>query len=463
MASVSEVFVHIGPLKTGTTYIQAVLYQNRAALSEHGVVLPRATFGQHVRSVLDLMGRRMHHDSGGREGQWQTLVDEVASADAHAGVISMEFLCTASAKVVRQLVDSLAPAQVHVVWTARDLTKVLPAAWQTLLRNKQAPTWSGYLDSVREAAGTGGPSRGPGRLLRGRGADDTWGHRFWRQQDPRQALAPYLEHVPAERVHVVTVPPSGSPPELLWQRFSAAVGLDAGVYDIDVPRANISLGGVECEVLRRVNARVSGRIPGSAYNDLVKFFVAREVLERRTQSFPLVLPEHEREWVAGQAADAAAFLSGGGFVLHGDLADLTSAAPSGGGGVRQPDDVSDAELLTVTQETLADVLLEMARRQGLQGFAGPRSTEVPLPPPADLGLSGEPPSPGDRQQPLPRDAPEPASVTALREALEAGGGTSVGDDPDEPPRPRRRKGRPGAARGGRGGQGRGRGRSSRSA
>ncbi len=33
MASVSEVFVHIGPLKTGTTYIQAVLYQNRKTLA----------------------------------------------------------------------------------------------------------------------------------------------------------------------------------------------------------------------------------------------------------------------------------------------------------------------------------------------------------------------------------------------------------------------------------------------
>ena len=462
MASVSEVFVHIGPLKTGTTYIQAVLYQNRKTLAEHGVVLPRPTFGQHVRSVLDLMGRRMHHDAGGREGQWQTLVDEVASADAHAGVISMEFLCTAPPKVVRHLVDSLAPAQVHVVWTARDLTKVLPAAWQTLLRNKQAPTWPGYLDSVRESAGSGGPSRGPGRLLRGRGADDTWGHRFWRQQDPRQALAPYLEHVPAERVHVVTVPPSGSRPELLWQRFSAAVGLDPEAYDIDVPRANTSLGGVECEVLRRVNEQIAGRIPGSTYNDLVKFLLAREVLERRAQSFPLVLPAGEREWVAERAADAVAFLSGGGFTLHGDLADLAAApAPAS---ARQPDDVTDTELLTVTEETLAQVLLEMTRRQGLQGFQGPRSTEVPLPPPEDLGLSGLPPSPGDRQEPLPPGTPDAASVVALREALASGGASGNGDDPDEPVRPRRRKGRKRAGDGGGGrGQGRGRGRSSPSA
>ena len=438
MASVSKVFVHIGPLKTGTTYIQAVLYQNRKALAQNGVVLPRATFGQHVRSVLDLMGRRMSRDTGGPGGHWQLLVDEVASADAHTGVMSMEFLCTAPPKVVRQLVDSLAPAQVHVIWTARDLTKVLPAAWQTLLRNKQSQTWPDYVDAVHRSADSGALSRVPNKLLRGRGTEAS-GHRFWRQQDPRQSLAPYLEHIPAERVHVVTVPPSGSPPELLWQRFSAAVGLDPEAYDINVPRTNTSLGGVECEVLRRVNEQITGRVQGSTYNQLVKVFLAREVLERRQQSFPLVLPAGEREWVAERAADAVAFLSSGGFTLHGDLGDLgdLAAAPAPGADVREPDDVSDAELLAVTQDTLAQVLLEMSRRQGQPGGRGPRRTDPDDPDDLD-----------DSDDPEGADDPEDA------------------EDTEEPVRPRRGKGRKRAAGGGGGGggrQGRGRGRSSPSA
>ena len=291
MSSVSKVFVHIGPLKTGTTFIQAVLYGNRDTLAANGVVLPRETFGKHVGSVLGLMGRRMHPDAPLRGNrQWQLLVDEVKAADAHTAVMSMEFLCTASTKVVRTMVDSLAPADVHVVYTARDLVKVIPASWQTLLRNKQAPTWEVWLRSVREVARQGQPAAsGPAaaaRKLRG-STHDSWGSRLWRQQDPRQVLAPYLEHIPADRVHVVTVPPSGAPPGLLWERFCAATGMDPGPYDIDVPRSNLSLGGVESEVMRRVNNGVAGRIPGDVYADLVKYFLAREVLERRAQSFPL--------------------------------------------------------------------------------------------------------------------------------------------------------------------------------
>ncbi len=417
MASVSDVFVHVGPLKTGTTFIQAVLYRNRSALADAGVLVPRPTFGAHVRSVLDLLGRRMHRDSDSEGGQWDVLVEEVAGADARAAVLSMEFLCNASPQAVKRMVTSLAPARVHVVWTARDLSKVLPAAWQTLLRNKQVPPWPVWVESVRETAGKPG-SRGGLRAKLGGG--ESWGAHFWRQQDPRQSLAPYLEHVPADRVHVVTVPPSGAPPGLLWERFCAPLGIDPDAYDIDVPRANTSLGGAEAEVLRRVNQRVAGRVPGRVYADLVKSFVAREVLEPRQQSYPLVLPAGEHDWVRERAADAVEFLSTSGFTLHGDLADLTPAPPREG--ARAPQDVTDAEVLAVTEEALADALLEMARRQGLEAFAGPRSGEHPLPPPGDLGLSGEPDEEG-RSRSGARSASSVPSVVALREALAAAGGS----------------------------------------
>ncbi len=357
----------------------------------------------------------------------------------------MEFLCTAPPKVVRQLVDSLAPAQVHVVWTARDLTKVLPAAWQTLLRNKQAPTWPDYVDSVRRSADSGGPQPRAEQAAARPGRRDAWGHRFWRQQDPRQALAPYLEHLPAERVHVVTVPPSGSPPELLWQRFSAAVGLDPEAYDIDVPRANTSLGGVECEVLRRVNEQIAGRIQGSSYNELVKFFLAREVLERRAAVVPAGAAR-ERAGVGGRARGRR-----GGVPVRWWL--HAARRPRRPGrlrprrvpSVREPDDVTDTELLAVTQDTLAQVLLEMSRRQGRS------RARHGVPPPED---------------------PTRTTWTTRTTWQDAEDPEGRGEDPEdaegraeEPVRPRRGKGRKRAAGGGggRGGQGRGRGRSSPSA
>jgi hypothetical protein len=393
MASVSKVFVHVGPFKSGTTFIQGVLYNNRDRLAANGVVLPRETWPEHIRSVVDLLRRQSKLRAPVvTDGEWNILVG------AATAVISMEFLCTASPEAVRRLVDSLAPAEVHVVYTARDLVKVLPSAWQTVLRTGHAPSWDEWLGSVRSVAQEApeAPEAHRGVLQAvGLGRSKTWGSKLWRQQDPRQVLPAWLEHVPAERVHVVTVPPSSAAPGQLWERFCSAVGLEPGAYDTEVPRSNASLGGVECEVLRGLNVAAAGRIPADVYGDLVKRFVAREVLEqRRPQSYPLVLPDEERGWLSARADQAAAYLGGSGFQVHGDLGDLDSTPPAGA--VRRPGEVSDTELVPALQETLAEVVVEMARRQGLKPFQGPRSHEAPLPRPEELGLTGKPPGPGSR-------------------------------------------------------------------
>ncbi len=123
MTSVSKVYVHVGPFKSGTTFIQGVLYNNRDRLAANGVVLPRETWPEHIRSVVDLLRRQTKLRAPVvSDGEWDVLVEEVqAATDASTAVISMEFLCTASSEAVARLVGSLAPAEVHVIYTARDL------------------------------------------------------------------------------------------------------------------------------------------------------------------------------------------------------------------------------------------------------------------------------------------------------------------------------------------------------
>jgi hypothetical protein len=395
MSSVSRVYVHVGPFKSGTTFIQAVLQANRDRLAGNGVVVPRPDWGAHVASVVDLLRHGRARSGHADSGEWQLLVDDIAAADAHTALISMEFLSGASRASVRRMVETLAPAEIHVVYTARDLVKVIPSAWQTVLRTGHTPTWEAWIASVAQVAGELDASAASvGTEGRRRPRARSWGAKLWRQQDPRQVLARYLDQIPADRIHVVTVPPSSAVPGQLWQRFCDATGLDAGAYETSVRRSNPSLGGVECEVLRRLNGRVAGRIPDEVFTDVMKLFLAREVLEQRPQSFPLVLPPEHRVWVTPRTTDAVTFLGGSGFAVYGDLDELSSAPdpPS----ARRPDDVSDAEVLPVMEEALSAVLLEMARRQGLLPYSGPRSHEEPLPDPAELGLTGAPPGPGER-------------------------------------------------------------------
>ena len=365
--TVEDVYVHIGPLKTGTTFVQNVLFRNQRVLSDAGVLVPRHDWPAHRRAVVTLMDRDTEaplrapnrpratlrsHDP------WDRLVHEVDSSGAHTAILSVERLCMAEVPTVSTMAAAFAPARLHVIFTARDLAKVIPADWQTRLRNRECPTWEHYIASVRE----------PGGL-------DTYGGRFWRQQDPAASLRPWLEYVPPERVSIVTVPASGSDQGLLWQRFSSVVGLEADAFDLDVPRSNTSLGGVEAEVLRRVTTQVVDQLSIGVYTDLVKHFVARELLEGREQSFRLVLPEQEHDWLEPRAEAVIDHLRSAGYQLFGDLADLVPVRTTGS---RAPDDVSDTEVLALTEQVLAATIVEMARRGEFARFTGPRSNEAPV-------------------------------------------------------------------------------------
>ncbi len=347
MGSVRRVLVHIGPYKSGTTYLQNILWGNQTLLAKAGVCLPRADWRGQRRAVAALLRRDPSGPRGGTD-RWDALAREVADAEeAEVAVISVERLCEADSAAVGALVTSLAPATIDVVYTARSLGRVLPGDWQTRIRNRAAPTWADYLASVRDP-----------------GDAESYGARFWRQQDPGQSLPPWLEHLPAERVHIVTVPPPGSAPELLWQRFGEVLGLHPDGYDLAVPRSNVSLGGVEAEALRRLTARVADRLPLRAYVDVVNHFVARDVLERREQSFRLVLPKGELDWLQPRSAAAIDFLRDGGFSVVGDLAELALRPEPG---ERAPDAVQPAEVAAVLSEVLAETVLELGRRQRVDG------------------------------------------------------------------------------------------------
>ena len=349
MGAVQQVYVHIGPHKTGTTYLQNILWRNRSALAETGISVPGDEWPAQRRSVAKLVQRppgvraRPAPKRRSPRDAWDRLLAEVDASGAHTVLLSVERLCTAESHAVEALVQSFAPSRVDVVYTGRDLARVIPGAWQTRIRNRAAPTWREYLASVRCP-----------------GDAHTDGGRFWRQQDPAQSLPAWLDHVPSDRVHVVTTPPAGSPPQLLWERFCDVVVLEPDHYDLDVPRSNVSLGGVEAEVLRRLSARVAQRLPLSAYVDLVNHFVAREVLEQREQSFRLVLPETEHAWLAPRAEAAVGYLRRGGFRVVGDLGDLVPVPEAG---ARLPDDVSAGEVVQLLDEVLGATLLEIDRRQ----------------------------------------------------------------------------------------------------
>ena len=97
----SQVFLHIGLPKTGTTYLQSVLWDAKASLARDGYLLPGRWHREHLWAALELQGRpnleRRHPKAPG------TLARLVRAVNRHNGpaILTHEFMCGAGREHVR--------------------------------------------------------------------------------------------------------------------------------------------------------------------------------------------------------------------------------------------------------------------------------------------------------------------------------------------------------------------------
>src|SRR4051794_32585898 len=315
------VFLHIGPLKTGTTYLQAVMIANKRQLADAGFLFPGETWARQIRAVQDVL-RLQPREPVVREkapGSWRRLVAEMREHDG-TSVVSMEFMSFARPRHVRRIVASLDFAEVQVVVAVRDAALVIPSLWQSNVRNGWRTSWPRFLRGVRKNAGW---QSSLGRLPR----DHSY-HAFRDAQDIGRILRVWGSVVPAARLHVVTVPRPGAAPEVLWDRFATVVGVPPGTCTEPPAQDNASLGYESTELVRRVNVCL-GHVQPSDYSTALKDHLALKVLSRRAtvESRPrlgAVAGRFAGEWNARVAAAVAA----SGATVTGALADLCTTVPA---------------------------------------------------------------------------------------------------------------------------------------
>jgi hypothetical protein len=335
------VYLHIGIAKTGTTYLQDLLWHNRGTLERHGVRYPGTLPDDHFRASVDLRQTPFAGDSQSYvPGAWDQLAAAALSAPDRA-VLSHETLTRTRVEQVRRAADSLRSAELHVVVTARDLARQLPAVWQEHVKNRGATSYERFLRAVAELP----------RAPRHR--------KFWEAQDILGVLDRWSAAVPPERVHVVTVPQPGAAPGLLWERFASVLGIDPAVVDTDVPVSNISLGVAEAEVLRRMNPALR-RLDWATYEQEVKWGLAARLAARQGAS-RLGVPVGRRDWVSERAEQMIAGLRAGGYDIVGDLEELRPVFDRRR--VVMPRDVPAGQLMQIAGECVGDLMAEHALRK----------------------------------------------------------------------------------------------------
>jgi hypothetical protein len=307
-----RVVLHVGSMKSGTSYLQSLMMGNRELLAARGLLLPGRVWRDQVSGVADVLGRERVAVAP-QPGAWQDLVDELAAWEG-TGLISMEFLGGIGLKKIERVVSSFADGSVEAVVTARDLNRSIPAMWQETLKNGRSFTFDEYLQAIRDR-------EGPGKS-------------FWREQTIAAMCRRWSDIIGLDKVTLVTVPHPGAPRDELWRRFAQAVGVPG--EDVEQPRAgNESLGAASVEVLRRLNSRLDD-LDFPEYAPVVKHRLAKRVLARRRDLEPPLGCEVP-EWLPELSARMVNRLRDLGVRVVGDLGDLTPVPVPG----MHPDSVPD--------------------------------------------------------------------------------------------------------------------------
>ncbi len=300
-------------MKSGTTYLQGALYKNKGLLAERGILVPGARWRHQIEAVLDVKGRSRHPQGDSVAGAWDRMVAEVDEWDGTA-MISVELFAPVGPVTVERVASSFKGVTPEIVLSLRDINRQIPSMWQELIQNGMGWTWAEFLASVKKSR--------PGAAERHRSRP---GKRFWNEQD-MTAIARRWER--AGPLHLVTVPPPGSPAPLLLERFGEAMGFDPEGMASPPPR-NTSLGTATVEVLRGLNAELESRgLPFPAAIGLRKHTLGKQLMPKLDVEDPRIgLPVPR--WASAFTDDQAAELRGLDATVHGDLDDLAPVEVSG--------------------------------------------------------------------------------------------------------------------------------------
>lgn len=332
-----RVFVHIGLPKTGTSYLQTIAWSHRDELRAAGLLLPGRERRDHLWSSLEIReDPSLHRRNPQAPAAWGVVRDQAAAFDGDV-LISHEFFCSASREQAEGMVAQLAPAEVHVVATAREPLGLFTSSWQEHLKNKGTTPIGEYSRSVSD-----NPSV-------------VWN---WRALDLGLVLERWGGAVPADRVHVICPPDRSEPRIGLWHRLCSVLDVDIAVTE-DAGFANSSMGVTEAETLRRVNLGLEGFDRAVDKGVWIRSFLADGLLVPRSGE-PFWPGEDQIADCRRRGEAAVALVRREGYDVVGDLDALL--VPEELPARRHPDSVTDAEVAEVAVDLVGRMLGEVKDR-----------------------------------------------------------------------------------------------------
>jgi len=278
--------LHIGVHKTGTTAIQAALANSRPVLGQWHVQYP-GNRQAHRLIASSAMDRRLGWRVGGSPAPepqaWTKFVQ-----DAHAfhgiTVCSSEFFAESDDATVQKIVKDVGQDQVHVIVTLRNFARILPSAWQQILKSGYATAYLPWLQHVLTSEEL-----------------EPKASTFWNRHRHDLVVNRWAAAAGPERVTVVVVDDNDR--DGIYRNFEYLLGLpeDTLLNHRDAA-PNRSMTLAEAELLRQLNLTLGGGKGWRPYSDQVHDGLIKAMIERRVPE-----PDEPRmqtpQWALDRAAE----------------------------------------------------------------------------------------------------------------------------------------------------------------
>ncbi|QCX28182.1 hypothetical protein [Nocardioides jishulii] len=331
-----RVYWHVGLPKTGTTYLQQILWANTDALAAEGITMPGRGHREHLWAALDMQDDpSLARRDARATGAWERLAAQTEAASGTV-LLSHEFFSAATTEQAQRAADRLAPAEIHLVVTARDAAGMLAAGWQESVKN-------GAVRGLRSTAER----------------DQQGGHFGWWVWDLEQVLRRWLPVVDAERIHVLPVPDRSEGPDQHWHQFARTIGLQGRCVMPQRP-LNQSLGVVQVEALRKVNAHRTGFDTALERGEWLRGYLGEDHLARQSGGGRLLLDDDLFEECRERSLRAHQLVTERGIDVVGDPARL--AGPTSPSGDRTVGSVTPLEVADALAELVGTMLHDVRDR-----------------------------------------------------------------------------------------------------
>jgi hypothetical protein len=362
-----RIILHIGAPKTGTTFLQAVLFHNQQRLADAGVLVPGRNRRDHGFAAT---GVRQGAD-GPRRPDWERIVAQAREWPGTV-VLSNEWFCMAGTRNARRALRDLSGMDTHILFTARDFVSQIPAAWQETLKLGVSSTLEDFVASL----------------------DADRGRWRWSVLDPALVLERWQGWLPAENMHVVTLPVNGSDPSLLWKRFARVCGIEPDFCETQLDQARESISVESARLLQQMGPLLRDAVEADsghwseAYLWIQQYLSHGLLVPRRGSK--IAMPPEDLVALRERSRATVRSLAEAGYDIVGDLHDLTAAETPAK--ARPPEEVTDREMLEVAMPLVADLLGRVRRETRRANEAERQLREQPAPQPAPEAADTRPPS-----------------------------------------------------------------------